>query len=133
MAAMSTVRHFLACCNIQGDDAVHDAVRIRQLETGVPRRVAAALRNHGTGNDDVLWAALFTLAVLVRDDSVVYARAASALVSAGVFKVGAMHKGWVYSAVDKHVWLKVLSPTVRNLVQASQLLALPCRQQATLC
>jgi hypothetical protein len=78
------------CCvffSFQGDDAVHDAVRIRQLETGVPRRVAAALRNHGTGNDDVLWAALFTLAVLVRDDSVVFARAASVLVAAGVFKV----------------------------------------------
>lgn len=72
---------------LQGDDAVHDAVRIRQLESGVPRRVAAALCNHGTGNDDVLWAALFTLAVLVRDDSVVFARAASALVSAGIFKV----------------------------------------------
>lgn len=71
----------------QGDDAVHDAVRIRQLETGVPRRVAATLRNHGTLNDDVLWAALFMLAVMVRDDSVVFARAASALVCAGVFKV----------------------------------------------
>lgn len=49
--------------------------------------MAAALCNHGTGNDDVLWAALFTLAVLVRDDSVVFGRAASALVSAGIFKV----------------------------------------------
>lgn len=62
-------------------------MRIRQLESGVPRRVATALSNHGVGNDDVLWAALFTLAVLVRDDSVVFARAASALVSAGIFKV----------------------------------------------
>lgn len=78
---------YRVCCCFQGDDAVHDAVRIRQLETGVPRRVAGALRNHGTGNDDVLWAALFTLAVLVRDDSVVFARAASVLVAAGVFKV----------------------------------------------
>ena len=67
---------------------MHDAVRIRQLESGVPRRVAAALRQHGTVNDDVLWAALFTLAVLVRDDSAVFGRAASALVAAGVFKVG---------------------------------------------
>lgn len=49
--------------------------------------MATALSNHGVGNDDVLWAALFTLAVLVRDDSVVFARAASALVSAGIFKV----------------------------------------------
>lgn len=72
---------------IQGDDAVHDAVRIRQLEAGVPRRVTAALRQHGTVNDDVLWAALFTLAVLVRDDSAVFNRAASALVAAGVFRV----------------------------------------------
>jgi len=74
-------------CALQGDDAVHDAVRIRQLEAGVPRRVTAALRQHGTVNDDVLWAALFTLAVLVRDDSAVFNRAASALVAAGVFRV----------------------------------------------
>lgn len=53
----------------------------------MPRRVAAALRQHGTLNDDVLWAALFTLAVLVRDDSAVFNRAASALVAAGVFRV----------------------------------------------
>lgn len=73
--------------HVQGDDAVHDAVRIRQLEVGVPWRVTAALRNHGIGNDDVLWAVLFMLAVLVRDDSVVYGRASQALIGAGVFKV----------------------------------------------
>jgi hypothetical protein len=66
---------------------VHDALRITQLEAGVPRRIGAALRQHGTDSDDVLWAALFTLAVLVRDESVVLTRAASALVAAGVFKV----------------------------------------------
>jgi hypothetical protein len=60
---------------------------MRQLEVGVPRRVTAALRNHGIGNDDVLWAVLFMLAVLVRDDSVVYGRASQALIGAGVFKV----------------------------------------------
>jgi hypothetical protein len=80
------------CCVVQGDDAVHDAVRIRQLETGVPRRVTCALRTHGTDNDDVLWAALFTLAVLVRDDSVVFGRAASALVAAGAFRVRGPHR-----------------------------------------
>jgi hypothetical protein len=78
---------FWCRCAVQGDDAVHDAVRIRQLEVGVPRRVTAALRNHGIGNDDVLWAVLFMLAVLVRDDSVVYGRASNALIGAGVFKV----------------------------------------------
>lgn len=73
------------CC--QGDDAVHNAVRIRELEAAVPTRVVTALRQHGTSNDDVLWAALFVLAVLVRDNSCVFGRAAGALARAGVLKV----------------------------------------------
>ncbi|KAF6266720.1 hypothetical protein COO60DRAFT_10327 [Scenedesmus sp. NREL 46B-D3] len=72
---------------IQGDDAVHDAIRIRELEAAVPRRVVAALRQHGTSNDDVLWAALFVLAVLVRDNSCVFERAKGALAWAGVMRV----------------------------------------------
>lgn len=72
---------------VQGDDAVHDAVRIRELEACVPRRVVAALRQHGTSNDDVLWAALFLLAVLVRDNSSVFGWATRALAHAGVLKV----------------------------------------------
>jgi hypothetical protein len=61
------------------------------------------LRNHGIGNDDVLWAVLFMLAVLVRDDSVVYGRASQALIGAGVFKVR-----WLVSTVFctacGHLW-----------------------------
>lgn len=72
---------------VQGDDAVHDAVRIRELEAAVPRRVVTALKQHGTSNDDVLWAALFVLAVLVRDNSSVFDRATAALAHAGVLKV----------------------------------------------
>jgi hypothetical protein len=74
-------------CWLQGDDAVHDAIRIRELEASVPRRVVAALRQHGTSNDDVLWAALFVLAVLVRDNSCVFDRAKGALAWAGVLRV----------------------------------------------
>jgi hypothetical protein len=72
---------------VQGDDAVHDAIRIRELEAAVPRRVVAALHQHGTSNDDVLWAALFVLAVLVRDNSCVFERAKGALAWAGVMRV----------------------------------------------
>lgn len=79
--------HYLLCCLMQGDDAVHDAVRLRELESGVPTRVVAALRRHGCSDDDVLWAALFLLAVLVRDNSTVFSRAKLALVRAGVLPV----------------------------------------------
>eukprot|EP00878_Enallax_costatus_P017981 GHUV01018907.1.p2 GENE.GHUV01018907.1~~GHUV01018907.1.p2 ORF type:complete len:240 (+),score=114.87 GHUV01018907.1:1031-1750(+) len=80
---------------IQGDDAVHDAIRIRELEAAVPKRVVAALRQHGTSNDDVLWAALFVLAVLVRDNSCVFGRATAVLAHVGVLKV-------LQSAVDEY-------------------------------
>jgi hypothetical protein len=76
----------LASC-LQGDDAVHDAIRLRELEAAVPRRVVAALRQHGSSSDDVLWAALFVLAVLVRDNSCIFDRAKMALAWAGVLRV----------------------------------------------
>eukprot|EP00775_Hariotina_reticulata_P013734 gene13734-13855_t len=72
---------------IQGDDAVHDAIRIRELEVSVPSRVSKALRLHGCTNDDVLWAALFVLAVLVRDSSAVFGHASAALAQAGILQV----------------------------------------------
>lgn len=53
----------------------------------MPRRVVAALKLHGNSNDDVLWAALFVLAVLVRDNSCVFERAKAALAWAGVLRV----------------------------------------------
>lgn len=62
-------------------------MRIRELEAAVPSRVVTALKQHGTSNDDVLWAALFVLAVLVRDNSAVFDRATSALANAGTLKV----------------------------------------------
>lgn len=58
----------------QGEDAVHDAIRQRLLEVDVPRRVKAALLSYGASNDDVLWAALFALAILVRESSSLYGR-----------------------------------------------------------
>ncbi len=51
---------------------VHDSIRQRQLEAGVPRRVAAALRLFTWTNDDILWAALFVLAVMLRDTSTIH-------------------------------------------------------------
>jgi hypothetical protein len=53
---------------------VHDAIRQRLLEVDVPRRVKAALLSYGASNDDVLWAALFALAILVRESSSLYGR-----------------------------------------------------------
>ncbi len=51
---------------------VHDSIRQRQLEAGVPRRVAAALTLFTWANDDILWAALFVLAVMLRDSSTIH-------------------------------------------------------------
>jgi hypothetical protein len=63
----------------KGDDAVHDAIRQRELEAAAPWRVVRALAAHGGANDDVLWAALFVLAVLVRESSSVFEPAAAAV------------------------------------------------------
>jgi hypothetical protein len=51
---------------------VHDSIRQRQLEAGVPSRVAAALRLFTWQNDDILWAALFVMAVMLRDSSTIH-------------------------------------------------------------
>ncbi|GBF89177.1 hypothetical protein Rsub_01894 [Raphidocelis subcapitata] len=72
---------------IQGDDAVHDAIRQRELEAAVPWRVVRALASYGGANDDVLWAALFVLAVLIRDSSSVFASAAAAVARAGGLEI----------------------------------------------
>lgn len=66
---------------------MHDAIRQRELEAGVPRRVVRALAAYGGANDDVLWAALFVLAVLVRDGSSVLGSAAGAVARAGGLEV----------------------------------------------
>jgi len=57
------------------------------LEESVPWRVVRALAASGGGNDDVLWAALFVLAVLVRDNSAVFGSAAAAVARAGGLEV----------------------------------------------
>jgi hypothetical protein len=46
------------------------------------------LARHGAGSDDVLWAALFVLAVLIRDSSAVFGPAAAAVARAGGLEVG---------------------------------------------
>lgn len=72
---------------IQGEDAVHDAIRQRELEASVPQRVARALATYGADNEDILWAGLFVLAVLVRDGSPVYASATHSVSRAGLLAV----------------------------------------------
>ena len=50
---------------------MHDAVRQKELEAGLTGVMAQALQRF-QDNDDVLWAALFCAAVLVRESSRVY-------------------------------------------------------------
>eukprot|EP00877_Chromochloris_zofingiensis_P000217 jgi/Chrzof1/10196/Cz04g32100.t1 len=121
---------------IQGDDAVHDAIRQRELEEHVPKRVVNALAAFGSGNDDVLWAALFVLAVLVKDTSAMYGRATVAVARSGLL---AVLDDTVSSYKQRHeataqepdemiitagdYLLKVLQPVVRRLRQQRMLYA----------
>ncbi|KAK9817719.1 hypothetical protein WJX72_001212 [[Myrmecia] bisecta] len=68
----------------QGEDVVHDGIRQRQLEAAAPVQIAAALDMYGSRNEEVLWAALFSLAVLVREGSNPYRPATRAVAAAGV-------------------------------------------------
>ena len=38
---------------LQGDDTIHDAIRSMQLQIGVPRAIARALRRWGSSSDEV--------------------------------------------------------------------------------
>lgn len=123
-------------CLLQGDDAVHDAIRQRELEEHVPKRVVNALAAFGSGNDDVLWAALFVLAVLVKDTSAMYGRATVAVARSGLL---AVLDDTVSSYKQRHeataqepdemiitagdYLLKVLQPVVRRLRQQRMLYA----------
>jgi hypothetical protein len=69
---------------IQGEDAVHDAIRQQQLAVGVIGRILAGLREWGSRNEEVLWAVLFTLAVLVRDGAHPFQPAIRAVAAAGI-------------------------------------------------
>jgi hypothetical protein len=71
----------------QGDDVLHDAIREQQLECNTPALVAEALRLYGGENEEVLWAALFALAVLVREGTKPSAPAAMAVTKAGLLKL----------------------------------------------
>lgn len=70
--------------NCQGDDVVHDAIRQQQVEAGVPLLTAAALARYEGQHEEVLWAALFSLAVLIREGSNPYILSAEAAVQAGL-------------------------------------------------
>jgi hypothetical protein len=70
--------------DVQGEDAVHDAIRSLQLRLGAADAIARALRVHGSGSEEVLWAALFSLAVLVREGSAPNRPAVRAAASAGL-------------------------------------------------
>ena len=46
---------------------MHDAIRRQQVEAGVPDLIAKALDSYQGQNEEVLWAALFSLAVLIKE------------------------------------------------------------------
>lgn len=46
---------------------MHDAIRQQQVEAGVPMLIASALTSYQGQHEEVLWAALFSLAVLIRE------------------------------------------------------------------
>jgi len=70
--------------NLQGEDAVHDAIRQQQLAVGATGRILEGLREWGARNEEVLWAVLFSLAVLVRDGANPFLPAICAVAAAGI-------------------------------------------------
>ncbi|BDA46284.1 hypothetical protein COCOBI_08-3760 [Coccomyxa sp. Obi] len=68
----------------QGEEAMHDAIRDRQLRLGAARAIARALERHGRVNEEVLWAALFALAVLVREGSAPHSLALRSTAATGM-------------------------------------------------
>ncbi|CAL5227738.1 g10754 [Coccomyxa viridis] len=71
----------------QGDGATHDHIRSMQLQIGVPKAIARALQQWGSSSDEVIWAALFALAVLVREGSTPHSPALRAIAAAGVLPI----------------------------------------------
>lgn len=69
---------------LQGEDAVHDAIRQQQLAVGATGRILAALTEWSAENEEVLWAVLFSLAVLVRDGANPFQPAIRAVAAAGI-------------------------------------------------
>jgi hypothetical protein len=72
---------------LQGEDSTHDGIRQAQLDQGVARDVARTLSEYGAGSDEVLWAALFALAVLVREGRDPFRPAARAAAAAGTLHI----------------------------------------------
>ena len=68
----------------QGEDVMHDAIRQQQVEAGVPALIATALTAYEGQNEEVLWAALFSLAVLIREGMQPYELSTIAAVEAGL-------------------------------------------------
>lgn len=66
---------------------MHDSIRQQQLAAGAPKDVARALRQYGAESDEVLWAALFALAVLVREGGNPYRPATRAVAAAGTLRI----------------------------------------------
>mmetsp|Transcript_3337 Transcript_3337/g.7883 ORF Transcript_3337/g.7883 Transcript_3337/m.7883 type:complete len:821 (-) Transcript_3337:193-2655(-) len=71
----------------QGDEAVHDAIRSRELSSNVQGHIAQAIRAFGGQNDEVLWAALFSLAVLMREGGEPFEPACRAAVRADLLQL----------------------------------------------
>ena len=63
---------------------MHDAIRRQQVEAGVPALIASALTSYEGQNEEVLWAALFSLAVLIKEGGEPYMLSTTAAVSAGL-------------------------------------------------
>eukprot|EP00210_Caulerpa_lentillifera_P004653 g4438.t1 len=51
----------------QGEDALQDAIRIRELDLGVIPRITRTLEKFGSENEEVFWGSLFALATLASD------------------------------------------------------------------
>lgn len=95
----------VAAALLQGDDVMHDAIRQQQLDWRTPDLVAAALELHGSSQEEVLWAALFSLAVLVKEGSRPFQPATRALLKAGMLQLleGALLEYKVCTQLSPHL------------------------------
>ena len=62
---------------------MHDEVRRQQLAAGATRRIHCVLKTWGSSSEEILWAALYALAVLVRDGDRPFRPAVTAVARAG--------------------------------------------------
>lgn len=71
----------------QGEDTLHDAICMRQIEFGSHQRIIAALERYGSVNEDVFWGALFALTTLAREGSPRYRSVCRLLSKSGILKL----------------------------------------------